>query len=88
MPKIEDHMIDLSRSNELHESLVNLALSFYAGEPCRLCQREITMDDLQGAARYVGYSEKYEGRSVHDECWSRFIELMLEYLSMKSKGTT
>ena len=59
------------------ESAVRLAMSMYAGEPCRICRQEITMDDLKEAV-WVGYSEKHDGRTAHAECWEIFLELVEE----------
>ena len=45
-----------------------LALSMYAGEPCRICGLTIGGDEVQDAV-FAGYSSDNVSRSAHGECW-------------------
>ena len=59
-----------------HNILVDLALSFYAGEPCRICGELLTMKDLNDGA---GYSDDNSSRSAHRQCWeNRFAKFANE----------
>ena len=52
-----------------HDALVNLALAFYVGEPCRICGKPITRKDLDNGAVFAGYSKDKKSRTAHKECW-------------------
>ena len=52
-----------------HDALVNLALAFYVGEPCRICGKPITKEDIDNGAVFAGYNEDNSSRSAHKECW-------------------
>ena len=58
------------RSEELHQALVNLALSFYADEPCRICGKTIIWDEIKDAV-WAGYSADNMARSAHGACFER-----------------
>lgn len=49
------------------ESAARIALSMYMGEPCRICDREITPADIDDAV-FAGYSADSKSRSAHGEC--------------------
>ena len=69
----------IERSDEMNEALVNLALSFYAGEPCRVCGFEITMDDLNDGpdgAVYAGYNKSNTSRTAHGRCWRKYLDCL------------
>lgn len=51
-----------------HQILVDLVMSFYVGEPCRICGMLITKDDLNKLV-YAGYSKNNQARSAHGKCW-------------------
>lgn len=53
------------------ESAVNIALSMYAGEPCRVCGEEITMKDLNEGAVFADYSKCNRSRAAHKKCWEQ-----------------
>lgn len=53
-----------------HEQVVDIALSMYADEPCRICRRNIDEADVRGAV-FTGYCEVdgRTSRSSHGQCW-------------------
>lgn len=55
--------------DKLHQALVDMAMSFYVGEPCRICGETITKDDLQELV-YAGYAKDNKARSAHGKCWN------------------
>jgi hypothetical protein len=55
------------------ESAVRIAMSFYAGEPCRICGKTLTMKDIEDGAIYAGYSKNNESRAAHKNCWGKNI---------------
>ena len=68
----DDELLTVSR-----ESAVRIALSFYAGEPCRICGIDLTMDDLENGAVFAGSPDAnpglpYDGRAAHKECWDKW----------------
>ena len=48
--------------------LVDLAMSFYVDEPCRICGVLIKPEDLKELV-YASYSKDNEARSAHGKCW-------------------
>ncbi|HMN10977.1 MAG TPA: hypothetical protein PKD55_01480 [Bellilinea sp.] len=54
----------------MDDILVNLGLSQYVGEPCRICGRAMTMEELKWGAVYVGYSDNNDSRVAHKLCFS------------------
>ena len=57
----------------MERTLVDLALSFYAGEPCRICGELLTMEDLNDGAVFAGYSDDNSSRSAHRQCWEHSV---------------
>jgi hypothetical protein len=57
-------MIAIDRQDAL-----NLALSMYIGEPCRICGKTIEKDDMIDAL-FAGYSKNNESRTMHKKCWN------------------
>ena len=55
----------------MKNALVNLALAFYAGEPCRICGKPLTMEDINDGAVFAGYSKDNSSRSAHRLCWNK-----------------
>lgn len=47
-----------------------MALSMYAGEPCRICGELITTDGVKTAV-FAGYSES-GARAAHKPCWDKY----------------
>ncbi|HLL74850.1 MAG TPA: hypothetical protein VK421_06260 [Pyrinomonadaceae bacterium] len=47
-----------------------LILPMYAGEPCRVCGRLLTMADLEAGAVFAGYSAGNKSRGAHASCWT------------------
>lgn len=54
----------------------HVALSMYANEPCRICRRLLTMDDLKDGAKFASYSVDGTARAAHRVCWDNFVELL------------
>ncbi len=50
-------------TDENREHLLEVALSMYANEPCRICGELITLEDVHGNAVYAGYSLNNKARS-------------------------
>lgn len=67
-----DHQVNVvTITPENKKYLLQVALSMYAGEPCRICGGTLTMDDLRNGAVFAGYSADNAARSAHKECWQR-----------------
>jgi hypothetical protein len=46
---------------------VEIAILMYANEPCRICGRNMTPEDVKTAV-FAGYSKNDEARTAHREC--------------------
>lgn len=69
-------MMDLSELPiDEREMAAKLAISMYAGEPCRICGREITVDDLEIAV-FAGYSDDSKSRVAHGLCWRNLVDVV------------
>lgn len=55
-----------------NKHLVDLAMSFYVDEPCRICGKMIKKEDLHDLV-YAGYSLENKARSAHGDCWAKNI---------------
>lgn len=62
------------------DALVQLALSMYADEPCRVCGRLLTMNDLNRGAVFAGYNRAGTARAAHKRCWDNFVEMLQDFL--------
>lgn len=62
-------LVEITPENK--DALTRLAVSMYAGEPCRICGELITMDDMYNGAVYAGYSADNAARTAHKDCWQR-----------------
>jgi hypothetical protein len=74
LPKQEDvEQIDSVRIVEITDDnrkyLLEMALSMYANEPCRICGKLITLEDVHENAVFAGYSIDNKSRSAHKTCW-------------------
>lgn len=78
MPKQEDvtiinfgtHTVQVvNKTDENLDYLKRVAVSMYANEPCRICGKLLTMDDLHDGAVFAGYSTDNKSRSAHNACW-------------------
>jgi hypothetical protein len=56
----------------------NMALSMYAGEPCRICGHILTLEDVKAGAIWTGYSKDGKSRSAHKICWDNAMEIARE----------
>jgi len=81
MPRAEDvttieadnhtlHVVEVTDENRSH--LVNLAVSMYTNEPCRICGVLLTMEDMRNGAVFAGYSNDNAARSAHGDCWRKY----------------
>ena len=50
------------------DAILDLVMSFYADEPCRICGKNITRADLDTIV-YAGYSDDGKARAAHKRCW-------------------
>lgn len=57
---------------------INIALSMYTGEPCRICGRILTMDDVRAGAVFAGYSKDNKSRAAHKLCWDNAMDVFSE----------
>lgn len=62
-------LVKITQSNKAH--LLDAALSTYTGEPCRICGKVISMDDMRDGAVFAGYSADNAARAVHAQCWQK-----------------
>lgn len=64
-------VVDLTKATDEQRSAVaDMALRMYANEPCRICRRMITVEEINGIV-FTGYTE-VDGkvsRSSHRDCW-------------------
>jgi hypothetical protein len=50
--------------------IVDLALSMYADEPCRICGENIAPEQIKSdGVVFAGYSKDSKSRSAHKACW-------------------
>ena len=63
------HVVKVTDENASY--LAQIALSMYANEPCRVCGKLLTMDDLRNGAVYATYSADSTSRAAHKDCWER-----------------
>ncbi len=47
---------------------VSMMINMYINEPCRICGKIITKDDLNELI-FTGYSECSKARAAHGSCW-------------------
>ncbi len=53
--------------------IVELTQSKYANEPCRICGKLLTLEDVTNNIIFAGYSLNQETRAAHSECWEQNI---------------
>ena len=46
----------------------SMMINMYTNEPCRICGKLITKDDLN-ELKFAGYSECSKARAAHGSCW-------------------
>ena len=68
---------DLAREQEIHDRVIaaQVAIGMYAGEPCRICGKEITVEDLHLVV-FAGYSDDSKSRAAHGLCWSNLVDVV------------
>ena len=49
-----------------------IAVDVYTGEPCRICGKLLTYDDMLDGAVHAGYSKDNVARAAHRGCWEAF----------------
>lgn len=55
------------------KKLVECALACYVCEPCRICGKAITWNDLQeDKVVWAGYSSYGSARTAHQACWNQY----------------
>jgi hypothetical protein len=52
--------------------VLDAVMMMYTNEPCRICGKMITRDDLRGLV-FAGYSQGNVSRAAHGECWNKGI---------------
>lgn len=63
-------------SNETRRLGGLVALSKFICEPCRICRRDLLLDDLRDGAVLTGFSRDGAARVAHRVCWDNFVELL------------
>lgn len=61
------------------DAAFQMIIGMYADEPCRICGSLITREDISHGAVFVGYSNKFPGRSAHRPCWVRFLDMARQH---------
>jgi hypothetical protein len=59
----------LGTNKKRDDALIRLALSTYVDEPCRICGKPITWQDIETGVVFAGYSDDLSSRSAHKACW-------------------
>lgn len=62
---------DDDSEKKYHDTLVNIAMSFYLDKPCRICGLPITTQDLEHLV-WTGYSKDNKARTAHFGCWEKY----------------
>ena len=57
---------------------IDLALCMYADEPCRICGRILSMEDIKSGAVFAGYSKDNKSRAAHKHCFDNAMEIWRE----------
>lgn len=57
------------------DETLELALSAYCDEPCRICGVLLTMADIQDGAVFAGYSPDNKSRAAHKRCFDGALAL-------------
>ena len=57
---------------------VDLALAMYSNEPCRICGRILTIEDIRAGAVWAGYDKESSSRVAHKACWDNAMEIVRE----------
>lgn len=58
---------------------LSIALLMYANEPCRICGRSISVDEVRDAV-FAGYSDRFPGsRAAHKRCWEGMVDTAIAY---------
>lgn len=60
------------------DKVFHFALSMYVNEPCRICRRLITWEDISDAV-FAGYSADNTARSAHKMCWDNALDTMRDF---------
>ncbi len=61
----------LELNDENRDAMAKIALSTYGYEPCRICGKILTNEDLQTAV-FAGHSQDNRSRAAHGECWQQW----------------
>jgi len=69
----------------MERELVNLAMSMYAGEPCRICGKLLTMEDINDGAVFAGYDNS--SRSAHRLCWENSKRIFAKFANGRKEGS-
>lgn len=56
--------------------LLDMALSMYANEPCRICGIVLSLDDVKTGAVFAGYSQDNTSRAAHKRCWLGMVDVL------------
>lgn len=55
------------------KDVLEMAIMAYVDEPCRICGKPITREDMTNHARFAGYSKNDKSRAAHNDCWEKNI---------------
>lgn len=71
----------MSESVRLEQNWITpayVALMMYSGEPCRICERLLSADDIRDGAVFVGYSADNKSRAAHRTCFENAKQVFIE----------
>ncbi len=52
---------------------LDIVFGMYSNEPCRICGKNVTLEQIKSDAVFAGYSQDNKSRSAHKECWNKNI---------------
>jgi hypothetical protein len=82
LPKVDDvkeidmgdyqlQIVNITEENR--GAVLDAVMMMYTNEPCRICGKMITRDDLKKLV-FAGYSKGNVSRAAHGECWDKGID--------------
>lgn len=59
-------------TDQIRKLVVDATMMMYTNEPCRICGKLITKNDLDELV-FAGYSQDNKSRAAHGDCWKKNI---------------
>jgi hypothetical protein len=60
---------------------IGMALLMYADEPCRICGKLLSLEDVKDGAVFAGYADDNLSRSAHRRCWEGMVSVARDYFN-------